>query len=285
MVEASTRLRPIDTNSAMMNICKHLLALEPHQPVDLARGAGQGDHAHHAATLRDRRRHREDGRTGRRIAARVHAGPAFLRRGKDRPRQTLGIDRGHVLLARAQDKGNAVPDPVQEIGDDCRTLVTRARCHYLRRANGLGDQRADRIEDKGLDPRRKVDALKGARHVDAALRHRFALAKLRLEDLGDKLRLGHQRRFALDDKTVAERVHEQNPRHQDHQRQKVEDDDLARQGRAVERHDPAPPPIFAQRIVGQRFRRNPVFAQKDVPLLGSRGFGWPEARQCRHSSL
>ena len=66
MVEASTRLRPIESRHAEHEHPQHLLALAPDQAVDLALGRADGGDADGAAVLEDGRGDGEGGAALRR---------------------------------------------------------------------------------------------------------------------------------------------------------------------------------------------------------------------------
>ena len=127
-------------------------------------------------------------------------------------------------------------------------------------ANRLGHKCATWVKQEHLKTRTNRNPTQTARQV--------ALSRLKRADhIGDQLRLGHQGAFALDDQTVAERVKEQHPCHQNGQGQKVEDNDLARQWRPVQRNQSAPGTPLADGGVNASFRRFPVFTKKKITLL------------------
>ena len=110
--------------------------------------------------------------------------------------------------------------------------------------------------------------------------HRIEL----LEHVGDQLRLAHKAAFALQDEAVAERVEIEHPGNQHDHRQEVEGDDLARQGRAVERDDAVAFPPGLQLEVDKPIRSDPVFAENDVSSV--RRFTAHDRPRCQgHSSL
>jgi hypothetical protein len=86
----------------------------------------------------------------------------------------------------------------------------------------------------------------------------------RRQHVGQRLGLGAQRRLVLAQQRVAERVGEQHPRHQHHQRQHVEQDDLARQRRAEAARSARAARAGCAARLEAAWRAHPVLAQDDL---------------------
>ncbi len=161
--------------------------------------------------------------------------------------------------APARQKGrHPVPHAFQKVGQQ-RRLARVGQQHVGALTHLGGDDAAGWVKDKGLD--QGVDGHRFQRL--AKVKAQNAGAQLRLIDLRDQFGLAFHRQLPLQRQAVAERVHEQNPHDQHHQRHHVEHDDLARKGRAVQRHQAASAAPVLQPL-DRGVGRYPVFAQKDV---------------------
>jgi hypothetical protein len=143
MVEASTRLRPMETSVAMTNICstcsrslRTSVSISPAALVD-AEDADDG------VALPDRGGDREDRwRPWRR--ARADAGFPLERGRHEVGHDAFAADVGARRAAGGEDGGDDVPDAVQEIGDDRGAVVALeadGRRGGSRRGEGGADER------------------------------------------------------------------------------------------------------------------------------------------------
>ena len=271
---------------------QHLLALHPDKLVDLPRDRGHGGDADDGGPLPDRGRDGKD-RLARGIVSCPDLGLPGQRAGDEVAGQILGRVARIDGAFGGQQACDAFPDLRQHVGDEGGAAVALQAQHRLGlwpvHADG-GDHKAfGRVEDEQLRPFGQFDRHRGADRVDPVRGgkiHRPLDGQLRLEHVGDQLRLGHKAAFALQNKAVAERVEVQHARDKDDHRQKVEGDDLAGQRRAVERDEPAllaPGPQFG---IDDAFGGRPVLTEDDVRTPVSRFLAAQvDSRDQGHSSL
>ena len=144
----------------------------------------------------------------------------------------------------------------------------------------VGAASATAVEPAESDPSAE-DVSDGAGAAEAG---RVGLIQPGFEHIGDQLRFGDQTAFALQNQAVSERVQIKNPGHQHDHRHQVEGDDLARQGRAVQRNDAATLAPGLQFEIDDALGRDPVFAKDNVsPVCRFAAHTHPQ--KLGHSSL
>jgi hypothetical protein len=147
-----------------------------------------------------------------------------------------------------------------------------------------GDQSVGRGIDEDVDPicdPHPAEHIDGIDAVTCQKIGRSAARKAGLEDVGDQLRLDGERAFTLMHKAVAEWVEVHDPRHEDHDRQQVEHDDLARKRRTIERKHAPPLPCRAKFGLDRSGGTVPVFAEDDVGPVARAPVG--HGQICRHA--
>jgi hypothetical protein len=187
-----------------------------------------------------------------------------------------------IGVARIQNCGNTVPDHIQKVRDDRRTFAFGLGVRRI--PNHRGDQNAIAVKYKGFNPCTDRDRVK-SRFGHLGVKRRRSAGEPRFKDIGDQAGFLLEPVFALQHQAVAERVHEKDTCNQDDQGHQVEDDDLAGQGRMVQRNErPLAPPVTNGQV-HHAFGRDPIFADQHftgllVALLRHDRFG-----NGRHSSL